>query len=97
MQPVQQRLPAAPPTNQRPSTAKAGETTDEEDFERAMQEAIVTALQDFVSEEEASLVVPSGFSIRLDPPSIEALTFMGKPASAASIALVGWRVMRRYD
>jgi hypothetical protein len=48
-----------------------------------------------VSEEEAPLVVPSGFSIRLDPPSIEALTFVGKPASAASIALVGGRVMRR--
>ena len=77
---------------------RAGRVEEDLDNEPLLNEAdSAEVLGEEVDEEEAPLVVPDGFSIRLDPPSAEALTFVGKPASAASIALVGWRVMRKWE
>ena len=45
--------------------------------------------------EEAPLSVPDGWAVQLEPPPAEALTF-ARPASAASLALVGRHVCRRW-
>ena len=46
---------------------------------------------------EALLEVPDGFVICEEPPSEEALKFVGKPASAVSKALVGCRIALRWE